>query len=89
MTIAYLQLKGMNLGRLRTFTSRIFSVEWMLLWEVKVALSIAKLFNKKSILDWKALHIGKKIFQIPNPSFNENSPKLDKEEILKKIREDN
>ncbi len=54
----------------------------------RVAMEIAKLFNQKSILDWKALHIGKKIFQIPNPSFNENSPKLDKEVILRKIRED-
>ncbi len=57
--------------------------------DFEVAMMIAKLFNQKSILDWEALNIGSKIFQIPNHSFNDNSPKLDKEAILRKIREDN
>ncbi len=55
----------------------------------KVAKEIAKLFNQKSILNWKALYEGNlEEIYVPNKLHNKNSPKLDKEAILKKIRED-
>jgi len=51
-------------------------------------MEIAKLFNQYSILDWKAVYDGEKKIEIPNPSFNEKSPKLDKDAILRKIRKE-
>jgi len=50
------------------------------------ALEIAKLFNQKSIFDWEALYNGEEFTEVFNPFYDKNSPKLDKEAILRKIQ---
>ncbi len=58
-------------------------------YDLNVMMEIAVLFNQESILNWKALYYGdKNNIYIRNPSYDKNSPKLDKAAILRKIRED-
>ncbi|HBD06173.1 MAG TPA: hypothetical protein DCY93_02035, partial [Firmicutes bacterium] len=58
-------------------------------YDLNFMMKIAVLFNQESILDWKLLCIGdEKNKYIRNPFYDKNSPKLDKEAILRKIRED-
>ncbi len=53
----------------------------------KVAMMIAKLFNQASILSWEAVYKGEDRIYIKN-KLQVDGLKLDKEAILRKIRED-
>jgi len=58
-------------------------------YDLNFMMKIAVLFNQESILDWEAIYNGDVYIYIPNKLYDENSPKLDKEAILRKIRETN